>query len=421
MNKPFAPTLRWLILGIVMLGAFFSVTWKYISTGLEADSSRMSTVILLVFLFGLSQSLRMAFRVTAEMKHLDRLDQLRDPALVKGELGQLFRDSLALIEQGNQITFSEMMSSYRNRFLSSIRSISVISGVLITAGLLGTVIGLIVTVTGISSVLNAVGQDYEMMISGMNQTVEGMGSAFYTTFFGGLLGGVLLRVMCTENARSAARLIAGCEQLGARWITPLSQRAGRSTSSELEAELAEATRVLSHFSGEVRAIGESMTGCRTIFEGQLQEVLQETQASFSEMISGQMDELSSALKGITNLIQEGHVPLRDSMEQSQQTFAEAVSSQMADLTDGLSGITAVVEAGHAPLRAELDRLTGGVSRAVDAMEDVVARAARTEDDQRCRQAKELADRLRQAAALLSEVAEVESTLVPMQGEDGAAA
>ena len=165
MNKPFAPTLRWLILGIVMLGAFFSVTWKYISTGLEADSSRMSTVILLVFLFGLSQSLRMAFRVTAEMKHLDRLDQLRDPALVKGELGQLFRDSLALIEQGNQITFSEMMSSYRNRFLSSIRSISVISGVLITAGLLGTVIGLIVTVTGISSVLNAVGQDYEMMIS----------------------------------------------------------------------------------------------------------------------------------------------------------------------------------------------------------------------------------------------------------------
>ena len=188
----------------------------------------------------------------------------------------------------------------------------------------------------------------------------------------------------------------------------------------MEAELAEAKRVLSHFCGEVRAIGESMTGCRTIFEGQLQEVLQETQASFSEMISGQMDELSSALKGITNLIQEGHVPLRDSMEQSQQTFAEAVSSQMADLTDGLSGITAVVEAGHAPLRAERDRLTGGGSRAVDAMEDVVARAARTEDDQRCRQAKELADRLRQAAALLSEVAEVESTLVPMQGEDGAA-
>jgi hypothetical protein len=420
-KKSVAPTFRLLILSIFLLGAFFSVTWKYISTGLEADGSRMSTVILLLFIYGVIQSFRLAIRVTAEMKHLERLDRLRDPAAVKGELGQLFKDSLALIEQGDQINWSEMMSHYRNYFLGSIRGISVISGVLITAGLLGTVIGLIVTVTGISSVLNAVGQDYDMMISGLNQTVEGMGSAFYTTFFGGLLGGVLLRVLSTENARSAAQLIARCEQLGARWITPLSQRAGRSSSSELEVELAEAKRVLSHFSQEVEAIGQSITGSRTLFEGQLQEVLDKTQASFSTMVSGQMDELSSALKGITNLIQEGYMPLRESMEQSQQMFADAVSSHMADLTDGLNGITAVVEAGRAPLQAELDRLTEGVARAVDATEEVVARASRTGDDQRVRQANELADRLRQAAALLSEVAEGESTVVPIQGEDGAAA
>jgi hypothetical protein len=115
------------------------------------------------------------------------------------------------------------------------------------------------------------------------------------------------------------------------------------------------------------------------------------------------------------------MPLRESMEQSQQMFADAVSSHMADLTDGLNGITAVVEAGQAPLQAELDRLTEGVARAVDATEEVVARASRTGDDQRVRQANELADRLRQAAALLSEVAEGESTVVPIQGEDGAAA
>ena len=146
-----------------------------------------------------------------------------------------------------------MLKNYQIQYLNIVRSVSVVSGVLITTGLLGTVIGLIITVSGISNVLNAVGQDYEMMIRGMNKTVEGMGSAFYTTFFGGLLGGVVLRLLSTENSRSASRLIAACEHLGACWIMPLSRRAGRSSSMDLEKEFFQMKQVLSDFSKEADA------------------------------------------------------------------------------------------------------------------------------------------------------------------------
>ncbi len=442
------PIVRWLFLSITLLGSFLFVTWDYFSKGLAEDNSQVSSLILILFIVGMIQSLRVSILNTYELKQLKKLTESRDPTHLKGSMKSVFENSLKLIDQGDEVDFSAMLSNYQNQYLNMVRSVSVFSGVLITTGLLGTVIGLIITVSGISNVLNAVGQDYEMMIRGMNKTVEGMGSAFYTTFFGGLLGGVVLRLLSTENSRSASRLIAACEHLGACWIMPLSRRAGRSSSIDLEKEFFQVKRVLSDFSKEAESIGIALAGSRNLFEDCLEEAVNHAQDSFVDVISERTKDLSLAfekinisiqesqmglkeslnqstnefkekmdmqLNGIQNglskigqLVEQSHAPIIGAMEKTQGDFIDFLSNQLDDLTNGLKGITTIVQSEHEPLRAELQRLTEGVSQAVRITKDTISHASRIEDDQRQKQASELADRLRQASVLLNEFADYNS-------------
>jgi hypothetical protein len=73
-------------------------------------------------------------------------------------------------------------------------SVEVIGNLLITLGLIGTVMGLTLTLTGLTSSLEALGHDQELLLSGLRKAMGGMGTAFYTTLLGAVLGGVLLRV-----------------------------------------------------------------------------------------------------------------------------------------------------------------------------------------------------------------------------------
>ena len=452
------PIVRWLFLSITLLGSFLFVTWDYFSKGLAEDNSQVSSLILILFIIGMIQSLRVSILNTYELKQLKKLTESRDTSQIKGSMKSVFENSLKLIDQGDEIDFSSMLKNYQIQYLNIVRSVSVVSGVLITTGLLGTVIGLIITVSGISNVLNAVGQDYEMMIRGMNKTVEGMGSAFYTTFFGGLLGGVVLRLLSTENSRSASRLIAACEHLGACWIMPLSRRAGRSSSMDLEKEFFQVKKVLSDFSKEAEAMGIALAGSRNLFEDCLEEAVNHAQESFVDVISERTKDLSLAfekinisiqesqvvlreslnqstnefkekmdmqLNGIQNglskigqLVEQSHAPIIGAMEKTQGDFIDFLSNQLEDLTNGLKGITNIVQSEREPLRAELQRLTEGVSQAVKITKDIISHASRIEDNQRQKQASELADRLRQASVLLNEFADYKSNNESAE-EDGA--
>lgn len=65
---------------------------------------------------------------------------------------------------------------------------------MITLGLVGTVVGLTLTLTGLTGSLEALGHDQDQLLSGLRGAMSGMGTAFYTTLLGSVLGGVLLRI-----------------------------------------------------------------------------------------------------------------------------------------------------------------------------------------------------------------------------------
>ena len=249
---------------------------------------------------------------------------------------------------------------------AKIRSVSAVSGILITVGLLGTVIGLIITVGGISQVLDAAGQDYEAMIGGLNVTVQGMGSAFYTTFFGGLLGGVILRALYTETATATARLAADCLKLGELWIVPLSQQARSITASELAEELIETKRVMRGFSEAIGEVGGVVLSARDQLESVTAGCVQEAERSLQEMVEQSVRELREGLSGLAQAVAQTQAPLCAQLEELQtalmarsEAFGEShirlLEAHMQGLEEGVRALVKVVESAREPLGGEIER------------------------------------------------------------------
>ena len=69
------------------------------------------------------------------------------------------------------------------------------SNIMITLGLIGTISGLIISITGLEQVMTSLGDDGTVVVGGLKQALDGMGTAFYTTLFGAVLGGFFLKLL----------------------------------------------------------------------------------------------------------------------------------------------------------------------------------------------------------------------------------
>jgi len=171
------------------------------------DPSRITWVILGLFGLGIITSFILIVYLTLESIKVDKLEVI---AKRSGWLGiehsnkylcvANFFDSLKTIVLNNGELFIESLvevefSVYRR----TAHALEVLGNLLITLGLVGTVVGLTLTLTGLTSSLEALGQDQDQLMRGLRGAMGGMGTAFYTTLLGSVLGGVLLRVFAHIN------------------------------------------------------------------------------------------------------------------------------------------------------------------------------------------------------------------------------
>jgi len=216
-----SPLKTWLFWGISVLGVFLLVTWEYFVAGFSADASNITYLIVVFFIYGFFASLKVAWYLENEAKALFAMDSnQRISDANASDAAALFDAALERIRRGDRLDIRNLVSSYGIRIKARVDNIAVISSMLITMGLLGTVVGLIITVTGLGQVLSASGSDYTAMKAGLNQTVSGMGTAFYTTFFGALLGGVVLKVLGSEMKKSATQLVADTLRFSELFVVP---------------------------------------------------------------------------------------------------------------------------------------------------------------------------------------------------------
>ncbi len=202
-HHPYRTLLLWAIWAATATGVYFGFyqeagIWDF----LAQDKTRITWIILAFFVFGLVASFELSVVLTKESLAARRIESdVKDKGLIglqsrseKRAVNRFFI-SLKMAMEGNSKPDTEALLHVELAGYQRMgRSIEVAGNLLITLGLIGTVMGLTLTLTGLTSSLDALGHDQEQLLQGLRKAMGGMGTAFYTTLLGAILGGVLLRV-----------------------------------------------------------------------------------------------------------------------------------------------------------------------------------------------------------------------------------
>ena len=211
MNSAYRTFILWLVWGTAATTIYLSL---YLNTDLidflRNDTSRITWIIIGLFILGVFASFLLTISITSE--YIEAVNQ-QELASEKGLMGlektgrkprtvNQFYQSLKIVAANNDAPNIEALLDMEYSTLSrQSHAIEILGNLLITLGLIGTVMGLTLTLSGLTSSLDALGTDQDMLLAGLRKAMGGMGTAFYTTLLGAVLGGVLLRIfaLITEN------------------------------------------------------------------------------------------------------------------------------------------------------------------------------------------------------------------------------
>jgi len=269
----------WVIWACVCASVFVQLfhqadIWDYI----VYDTSRVTWVILGTFCFGVSVSFVHVAALTWEWFCAYRLQyQLEKNGLygatVKGrQISNRFISSLQYIHQnGGQVDLSALSTVEFSGYIRGARFVSLLGSLMITMGLIGTVLGLTITLTGLNGALENVDSDGLSVLIGLREAMSGMGLAFYTTLLGSIMGGVLLRMFAYigDNSIEALQdlLTRSCMVYAAVDLTPSVQRDFRQLDRVVEGmetrlltltqSLQQSKAAMSDFAQEMQALKDA--------------------------------------------------------------------------------------------------------------------------------------------------------------------
>ena len=200
--------LRFLLVNLAGV-AFVAVAWMegWIAFLLAADRTRLVSAIALLFLIGLVWCGQRVLVVSRELNGLE--SGAIDPA---GRVGAYLRD-IAGRDAG---TRGNLAAILRIKLFARIAPVRHVANSLVLLGLVGTVLGFIIALSGVNpelvSDVSAVGP----MISTL---IEGMSVALHTTLVGALLN-VWLMVAYRILEGGTVRLFTKAVELGERHVRP---------------------------------------------------------------------------------------------------------------------------------------------------------------------------------------------------------
>ncbi|MDQ6998599.1 MAG: MotA/TolQ/ExbB proton channel family protein, partial [Mariprofundus sp.] len=240
MDQRFMKTLGfWIVWVSITTGVFMQLyqqadLWEFVIN----DTSRVTWVILIAFALGVTTSLIHVLLLTVEwfygykMEGLLKRRGLQAARMTKRRMSSTssrFLEAIQHISQsGGQVNLIELSTVEFASHIRGSRFVGLLGSLLITVGLIGTVMGLTITLTGLNGALNNVGSDNATILVSLSEALSGMGLAFYTTLLGAIMGGVLLRVFAyiSDNSIEALQdlLVRSCMVYASVELTSTVQR-----------------------------------------------------------------------------------------------------------------------------------------------------------------------------------------------------
>ncbi len=161
------------MLGFALLTAAYLQGW--IETLLTVDRSFLCIGIFLVFLSGLAVCTWRVWQTSRELNQVKSFDPLTSSATA---------DYIAKLRGRSGESRSILASTLRLRLAQRISAVRHVAGSLVLLGLIGTVIGFIIALSGVDPAQAADVKSIAPMVSTM---IEGMSTALFTTLVGGVL------------------------------------------------------------------------------------------------------------------------------------------------------------------------------------------------------------------------------------------
>jgi hypothetical protein len=168
----------------------------------EHDQTHVTWMIIGMFILGMAVSLIQAMKLTAEWFRAYRIATTVEHKGLAGlrqrgggHIVDHFVDALHMIvERNGRADVDALIDVEFSAQHRVSQFVSLLGNLMITLGLIGTVLGMTITMKGLNGALGSLGTDDTMLVEGLRSAMNGMGISFYTTLIGSVLGGVLLRV-----------------------------------------------------------------------------------------------------------------------------------------------------------------------------------------------------------------------------------
>jgi len=269
----------WIVWSAISVTVFIQL---YHSSGILAfiqqDKLHVTWVLLGVFGLGVFVSFIHVFLLTREWFSSSRLQYrlmkhgLQGVKLERNRVTSRLIESLQHIDQsGGKVDLNTLSTVEFSSHIRSSRFVGLLGSMLITLGLVGTVLGLTMTLTGLNGALANISSDGIAMLLGIRDAMEGMGMAFYTTLLGSIMGGVLLRMFAyiTDTSIEALqdKMTRCCMVYAASNLHPSPQRDFQVLGQVLEGmearmqslnqSLYESKAAMRDFSDEMKILTES--------------------------------------------------------------------------------------------------------------------------------------------------------------------
>ena len=200
------PMLEWFVYAVILIGLLVVVAGRYLVSAIQTDSSYLCLMIIVLFVLGAVVNFLGMRRLRNEyvcaavcMNNLKKprgLEQVCEgPAA--GIFHQHVMDLGKIAQHDSNLTQDSLVTLLYSRMMAKSKMVDILGGVLVTLGLIGTIVGLISMTDGLSATLASLGDDGEAadLLSGMRSTMSGLGTAFNTTLVGAILGSVVLRIL----------------------------------------------------------------------------------------------------------------------------------------------------------------------------------------------------------------------------------
>lgn len=202
MNYKYLLFLRFCLINAVGI-AFLLVAYSqgYISKAINSDITNVVLLIIILFFIGLLLSTQKTIWISKE------LNLANQKTLKKGSLIEDFKYNSKDLDASSR---SNLASSLRIKIAGKINLIKFISNTLVVLGLIGTVIGFIIALSGVDSTVANNPEEVGKMVTSL---INGMSVALYTTLAGSIFS-VWLNICYHVLASGANQLLSKIIEMG---------------------------------------------------------------------------------------------------------------------------------------------------------------------------------------------------------------